>query len=1130
MIKKLLFTIVLLIFSSSIKAQLFNQDFSASTAVSDYASTVPDYGEFNGITESKTNLIASINDEALQFERTDAATIYAYRNFDLTENPTLVQFKFDFELSNYQSDTQNPTFSVFIGNSFSSSSFGTNSTYASRFGIVGKDGTNEFKVTTVDNINGAPSSSYYSGKQEITFIVNNSVSDQSYTAPNGNSESVPNGKMDLWVGTINVINNFSLRNRTSPKADISGFKIQATSRSGTGTFSFDNIEFTDLLNNSGGNGGGTGTQSLTHPHIWVSPSDREGILDNIANYDWANSLFTQLKDRNASKHSNHASNPSGVISGIPAIPGDRTTHRSKLNIGAECAILYYLTQDEKYAQIASDILHQYVKQLSVQDTDFEFYTGSFNHLIPPRELFTRVAMIYDFVQPFISSTGKTVYDLASNSQVAFNFDTSQKAFEVMADNVIELGGNASNHPVLELPGALYSIMCMEDDAKRAAYFNILLNGEANSKQPGINWMLDRFSTQDRLWPESAGYGKFTHALFIQLMNIIDDYQPDLNIVDNNKDILESIFIYENLLYPNGKTIAYGDIGRNFTYHAHIFRSILKIADKKGYHDLKERASSTLQKIYKEEGGYQPEITNQRLEWHNPLQLLWGVNINTSISDAGEPKYGTVHINHSGVVMQRNYSGVDNEQNGLMYYTGGGTYVHTHASGLDLEIYGAGYVIGPDYGDDSYGSDIHEQYAVSYAAHNTIIVNGVSGRGPKTDGNSTWQNIVDPIVLQVSEPMPYANSIAANFSFSTQFLDDNINDVDQQRTNSIIRTSETSGYYVDVFRSVSNTNNNFHDYLFHGLGDDLQIKTEGNTLNLVDTPSRYQNDAGDERKQPGWRWFSDAKTSALTSNSIAVRFDLQTTNDYLHVNIPGGVEKEYSTALSPPTKEVSNGYSEKDTQVFVMRKYGEAWNQPFIAIYEPSGSSISTVKSTKNIVVDGKVVGVKVISEVNGQEIIDYVLSNDVDNVAINLPDLDIAFTGRFAIVRKIVKASTTDVSLYIGKGSQLTFINNTINADTEGKAFSEYTLDFALSVDDSKYQNEVFMYPNPTSGILNIKVSNSFEKLNIQVYNFQGKLIRSSVEKVTNGNLNLDVTSIAKGVYFVKLNMDNPVYKRFIKK
>jgi len=116
----LLFTII---WSNTLNAQLFTQDFESSTSVSDYISVVPNIGEFNGMTTGQSGLITSIN--KLQFERTDAATMYAYRNYDFTENPTFVQLKFDFELSNYQSGTQNPTLSVFIGNSFFNASFGT---------------------------------------------------------------------------------------------------------------------------------------------------------------------------------------------------------------------------------------------------------------------------------------------------------------------------------------------------------------------------------------------------------------------------------------------------------------------------------------------------------------------------------------------------------------------------------------------------------------------------------------------------------------------------------------------------------------------------------------------------------------------------------------------------------------------------------------------------------------------------------------------------------------------------------------------------------------------------------------------------------------------------------------------
>ncbi len=1122
MTKKIVVTLILLCVSTSLNAQIFTQDFESSNATSDYASSVPDIHSFSQISNS-SEVVTSIANGRLRFNKTAIGSSFFYRtpNPELTPEPTFIQMKFDFEVTNndpnHPDDRRNIPF--YFGPSYNSQGASINSSFCA-FGLNISANEGNFFLTIEPN---GTASAEFSGQQTITFIANNTGSTQTYTAPNATTESIANDKWEVWVGNTKVFDEVSAR---KPDLSFGSFKMQYNSFLPLATLDFDNFEFKDFLYDYSSP---SGTQSLVHPHIWVSPSDRASILDNISNYTWANSMFTQLKDRHNTRANSHVNNPSSEINMIPAIPGDRTTHRSRLNVGVECAILYYLTEDEKYAQIASDILHQYVKLLSAQNVDFEFYSASFNHLIPPRELFPRVAMIYDFVQPFISKLGKTVYDLASNSRVVFNFETSQKAFEVMAENVIQIGGNGSNHPVLELPGALYSVLCMEDDETRAGYFDLLMNGAANSRQPGVNWMLDRFSPVERLWPESTGYGKFTHALFVQLMNVIDDYKPDLNIIDDNKDLLESLFIYENFLYPNGATMAYGDINRNFADHGHIFRSILKIADKKGYSELKERAASTLKKIYAKEGGYNPVIENQRLEWNNPLQLLWGVNIEASISDAGEPQYGTVKATHAGVVMQRNYSGVNDEQNGLMYYTGGGTYVHTHATGLDMEIYGAGYVIGPDYGSGTYGTDIHEQYAVSYAAHNTIIVNGTSGRGPKTNGNSTWQNIVDSIVLEASEPAVYADPIAESFSFSTQFLDDNQNDLDQQRTNSIIRTSPTTGYYVDIFRSTSNVTNDFHDYLFHGLGDVMQIHSGGAPLALSQTPNRYQNDVGDDRKQPGWRWFSDAKTSALTSDAVTTRFDLQTTNDYLHVSVPGGINKEYSSALAPPTKEVSNGYDNKETQMFIMRKYGEAWDEPFIAIYEPSGNSYSTINSTEYIYDNGMVVGVKVVSNVNGQEIIDYVLSNDDDNISVNLTNLDITFTGRFAIVRTEVKMGTTDVSLYIGKGQQLTFINQTINGDADDKAYLEYSLNYELSSDEVHLTKSGSIYPNPTTGKMNVEVPSAYNTIDLEVYNIHAQLIKSGNQPVQNGRVDLDISDIANGSYIIKVNLESPIYFKIIK-
>ena len=243
--------LVLLIMSSAytLNAQIFTQDFSSSNVVADYVSGTPDSGQFNDISASSSHVAVWINNGALRFNRTGTATMYAYRNFNFTSNPKFVQLKFDFELSNYQQGTQNPSIAVFIGSHFSSASFGSSSTYTSRIGIVGNNGTNEFKVSTVDNMGGALSTNNFSGKQTITFVVNNSGSDQTYTGPDGSIEAVASCKMDVWVGNSKGINDFSLKNTASPTADITGFKFQAAPASGLGLFDFDNIEMRDLIIN-----------------------------------------------------------------------------------------------------------------------------------------------------------------------------------------------------------------------------------------------------------------------------------------------------------------------------------------------------------------------------------------------------------------------------------------------------------------------------------------------------------------------------------------------------------------------------------------------------------------------------------------------------------------------------------------------------------------------------------------------------------------------------------------------------------------------------------------------------------------------------------------------------------------
>ena len=1118
--KKILLLFLAFGLCKSLNAQFFNQDFCSSITISDYVSTIPNVGQFNEISPNGANLTTSINNETLRINRTGTASIYAYRNFTFDTNPKFVQLKFDFEVSNYQKGTQNPLLSVFIGSEFSSSSFGSSSTFTSRFGIVAQENDNEFKVASIDNIGGAPSSAVFSGKQTIAFVVNNSGSDKTYNAPDGSVESIVNGKMDVWVGTSRGINDFSLKN-TDAKGDISGFKIQATSASGTGIFDFDNIEMKELeggVVNPSANLPDTpsGYLTLKHPFIWASYPERQQIVDNIHNYSWASSLYNQLKSRVDGKKNLHVSNPQATLGTIPVIPGvfaDRTVHTDIVGSMNEASILYYLTNDESYAQYAADILNHYMKHLAVQPVQ-KYQEGTDGLMfddgwLESRTLFPRIALTYDFLYNYVNDTNNKVYDLATRTRIQFNDATAQTTVTNLSDIVfMSIRAKKSNHSVLAGNGNLFNLLMISDDTKREQYFNRFYNNTSESFD-AYTWTLNNF-TENGVWPETFSYSKGSHALVIQSMNVIDRYKPSMELINNNLAILDGYIGYANWFYPSDELMRFGDTGTDGNMNEG-YQWMLRIANRKNLPTYSQFAKQNLNYYYDKVGGYNPEIVTDRLEYNSPLQLLWGEDIGDSQTVVPPNIEFTYNLKHAGIVVQRNYNTPDIVNDGMMYYSGGAAYVHTHSTGIDLELYGKGQVTGAESGSGSYGSDEHENYRVRHAAHNTVIVNGSGKRG----GNN-WLTKVANVDLVDCEPKSLDTPISTNFSFSTQSIDDSFNDCIQQRTNSIIRTSATTGYYFDILRSKGKTSNDYHDYIYHNIGDAVSLKFADDSSVPLNVSTKYATEKSGN--VTGWTFFENVNSSTSTQQAVKASFVLNTVNKFMNVSIPAGIEREYSTALAPHTKGALNGYDKKKTPVTTMRKYGEAWNEPFVAIYEPSENQEGTVKSTSIIYDNNKVVGVKVLSEVNGAKITDIILANDEDNIVLDLPDYDIDFTGRFGILRTKVKAGKTDVSLYVGKGEQFVFEDKILNADNEGKGFLEYTLDFEHSF---KLSSDNFLIE--TIGETCIGKENGSLKIEAKENrNYTAKIN----EKKYNFNTNVTIDNLGSKTYDLCITIDGDTYEQ----
>ena len=124
--------------------------------------------------------------------------------------------------------------------------------------------------------------------------------------------------------------------------------------------------------------------------------------------------------------------------------------------------------------------------------------------------------------------------------------------------------------------------------------------------------------------------------------------------------------------------------------------------------------------------------------------------------------------------------------------------------------------------------------------------------------------------------------------------------------------------------------------------------------------------------------------------------------------------------------------------------------------------------------------------------------------------------------------------------------DNTVLAATHGRGLFTAIYELNPYIDDGindkvTKSDEIILYPNPSSGIINLKIGNIVsKKINFFVYNSSGKIISDIEVNNTNKIIQIDLSDYSKGIYFVKLSYtvkkksllktdDNTIYtKKFI--
>ena len=637
------------------------------------------------------------------------------------------------------------------------------------------------------------------------------------------------------------------------------------------------------------------SQSLNRPIIYSTSNERTAVLDKINHNSWAKSLVESMKSNVDPKITAHSKNKESIFSAILTIPANdgnsesyaspyASAHGKVLTSAEYSAILYYITQDEKYASFAADILAYYFDVLSKRTESTTTITG--NYFYDSRTSYNHLAVAYDFVYKYLKKPNQTVYSTTKKAEVSYDHLKAQKVIRnIAARSLNESGGLdvqgkiVSNHPVLTAPGSLFSILCVDDDIERERLFNLFWN-RGTKRQNSFTKTILKMFTDQALWPESVSYGFMPNVQLI--LNLVDKIKPSLNVGANNIKLFESAALLENLRLPNRYFVRYGDSHRKLDGTGNINRYALNFAKRRGYASLQNQTEIALKQSFPTTNGYNTSVPAAGFDNYNAIQLFWGETLpNTAVSPFDYKT--TVIIKHAGVALQRNVSSVNPKDNGLVGIIGGAHYVHAHLTGITMELYGSGDVMGPNGGLPPSLAERQKMpfqgYLNRYAGNNTVITNG-SSHGTSFPG--AWGN--DKFLYQdttkniASEPAHLEKPISKYFSFATQYLDDNVNNCDQQRTLSIIRTSPTTGYYFDLFRSKSNKTNNFHDYIYHNIGDATQLKNDKNQVISVTSTNKYQNDIGDSYKSTGWRSFEETKSTAKIANPVKIHFDQNQNKD------------------------------------------------------------------------------------------------------------------------------------------------------------------------------------------------------------------------------------------------------------
>lgn len=701
-----------------------------------------------------------------------------------------------------------------------------------------------------------------------------------------------------------------------------------------------------------------------------------------------------------------------------------------MRLAKDASFVYWLTQDEKYARFAYDVFDTYMAGMYYRTEPIDIgighaqvITGLSTFEVIQERILNELAYTYDFLHNYISRNH------------AEKIDTYTQTLKKWIDVTIKNGVPQNNWNLHQAKFILKVAMVLEDDSHyadgkgRQYYIDYILNKTSVRQWSLTKFMEYGYDYNTGIWNECPGYAI---GVTRDLTNFIRDYDNTFNqnLLPYTPVMHKAVEVLPQYLFPNNYITAFGD-----TYYGKLnleaIADMIRLAQKyknrqdeiaftRMYHlfsPLSADDKKTTRKLPAQVASF---FTARPLQTDNTIAP-------GHIEDYITPTFYAPNV--SWFVQRNKYT---DPQNAMMISQYASFGNHAHSNGIAIELYGKGFVLAPESGiGSSYFEKPYLEYYSQFPAHNTVMVDGIS-KYPEMLSNH-------PFDLLSCYPQPGIKSgYYPDITYSDVYFLEPESRSDQSRLLSIVRTGETTGYYVDIFRSRKQRGSDkFHDYFYHNLGQQLNLQdAAGQPLNLK--PSDEMTFAGGHLSALDHMW--DKKSAPVTGDYQATwkMAMLDSNHVYMHLWMKGYEGREVFSIKSPPCKAFRNNddfpyeVNKAPFLTIAARQHGEAWNKPFVSIFEPAtqqeGRSIQTIKSFEIPGASADFVGLEIKSRTGR---IDYIFSS-AQQETVSYKKMEASAT------YAVITTDSNNFTLFLGNGTLLRAQGCTIEADLPANAILEY--------------------------------------------------------------------------------------------